>query len=62
MTSIAGDLYDYILAEGGRAGLLIADVSYSGWRNGLPGSYFTAGGALTFGMIGAKSRSHVVTR
>lgn len=30
MTSVAGDLYDYILAEDGRAGLLIADVSGHG--------------------------------
>jgi phosphoserine phosphatase RsbU/P len=30
MTSVAGDLYDYVLAEDGRAGLLIADVSGHG--------------------------------
>jgi sigma-B regulation protein RsbU (phosphoserine phosphatase) len=30
MTSVAGDFYDYIVAENGRAGLLIADVSGHG--------------------------------
>jgi sigma-B regulation protein RsbU (phosphoserine phosphatase) len=30
MTSVAGDFYDYIVAEEGRAGLLIADVSGHG--------------------------------
>ena len=30
MTSVAGDLYDYVIAEDSRAGLLIADVSGHG--------------------------------
>ncbi|MBV8551848.1 MAG: PP2C family protein-serine/threonine phosphatase [Acidobacteriaceae bacterium] len=30
MTSVAGDFYDYVVAENGRAGLLIADVSGHG--------------------------------
>jgi sigma-B regulation protein RsbU (phosphoserine phosphatase) len=30
MTSVAGDFYDYVVAEDGRAGLLIADVSGHG--------------------------------
>jgi serine phosphatase RsbU (regulator of sigma subunit) len=41
MTSVAGDFYDYIVADDYQAGLLIADVS----GHGVPAALLTRGRA-----------------